>query len=832
MKVLKRNGTYESFNIEKLKRVVIQALNVEPKLNISDKEIDEIVNEVYEQAYDGIPTKELNNLLVRVCSEKVSVEKADYEYLAARIMLYNLYKEVSKKRNYEVGGYSEKHKRTFKPYNPEKFVEAVFEGVKKGIYGKYLVEEYSKEELLEFAKIIDWKRDFLFKYVGLKILVDRYLVKDLDKTIFELPQEMYLLIALTLAIPEKKEKRKEWVKKFYDLLSLHKVTLATPTLMNARRPFPQLSSCFIATIDDDLFDIYDNLQKIAMISKFAGGLGVYIGKIRGKGSYIQNYKGACSGTVPVVRLINDTVVYVDQLGMRKGSASITLDIWHIDIFDFLKVKTTHGDERLKAHDIYPAVSIPDLFMKRLKRRLEGENQKWTLFDPYSARHYLAKKLFKELNLEAKKISNSSFDYEILFENEEKAKEFEERNKEKFLALLRKKNKVLVKVKGLEDFYGEEFERFYEELEKSEINKRTVDIFELWKELINSIFEQGMPFIFFRDTANRLNPNRHKGMVYSSNLCMEIIEVMSPTIHLEEEINDNVVIKKRKVGYFPVCNLASINLGKVNKKEDFEETMPVLVRMLDNVISFQMYVVKDAEIYNKNFRSIGIGVSNYHYLLAKKGIHWESEEHLRFADKLFELIAFYALKASVELAKEKGKYPFFEGSDWSKGILFGKTKEELMEETKNNNNFLPWDKLIEEIKTYGLRNGNLLALMPTGSTSLIIGTTASIDPVFDLYYKEENLSGILPRVVPEANKLALYYKNAYLIKQEWSIKAASIRQKWIDQAQSFNLYIDPKLIDGYTLSKYYILAWEKGLKTVYYLRSKSITDIEECESCSV
>jgi ribonucleoside-diphosphate reductase alpha chain len=831
MKVLKRNGNYEDFNIEKLKRIILKAIDVEPKLNISDKEIDEVVNEVYEQVYDGISTKELNELLARICAEKISVEKPEYEYLAARILLYNLYKDVSKKRGYSIGGHSEKHKE-FQPYNPEKFVEAIYEGVKKGIYGDYLIKEYSKEELLEFAKLIDWKRDFLFKYVGLKILIDRYLVKDTDKTTYELPQEMYLLIALTLAIPEKKEKRKEFVKKFYDVLSLHKVTVATPTLMNARRPFPQLSSCFVATVDDDLFDIYDNLQKIAMISKFAGGIGVYVGKIRGKGSYIQNYKGACSGVIPVVRLINDTTVYVDQLGMRKGSASVTLDIWHIDILDFLQVKTTHGDERLKAHDIYPAVSIPDLFMKRLKKHLNGEAQVWTLFDPYSVRHYLAKKLFKELNVEAKKLSNQSFDYEIEFKNEEEAKEFEEKNKDKFLALLRNKNKVLVKVKGLEDFYGKEFEKIYEELEKAEVFKKTIDIFELWRELINSIFEQGMPFIFFRDRANELNPNKHKGMVYSSNLCMEIIETMSPTLHLDKTLEGDIVIRKKKVGHFPVCNLASINLGKVNKKEDFEEVMPILVRMLDNVITFQMYPIEDAKVYNSNFRSIGIGVSNYHYLLAKNRIHWESEEHLKFADKLFEMIAFYTLKASVELAKEKGKYPFFDGSDWSKGIIFGKTKEQLMEETRKNGNNLPWDELVEEIKKYGLRNGNFLALMPTGSTSLIIGTTASIDPVFDLYYKEENLSGILPRVMPEANKLSLYYKNAYMINQEWSIKAAGIRQKWIDQSQSFNLYIDPRFIDGPTLSKYYILAWENGLKTVYYLRSKSLSDIEECESCSV
>jgi len=829
VKVLKRNGNYEEFKEEKILEMLKKAVEVEPKLNLNEEDIKSVIEDLKKEIYDGISTEELNNLLVRIIAEHVSIQKPDFQELSARVLLFNLYKKIAKRRGYEI------NKKNFEPYNPEKFVDAIYEGVKKGIYGDYLIKEYSKEELLEFAKLIDWKRDFLFKYVGLKILIDRYLAKD-GKEVYELPQEMYLLVSLTLAIPEKKEKRKEWVKKFYDLLSTHKVTVATPTLMNARRPFPQLSSCFVATVDDDLFDIYDNIQKIAMISKFAGGIGCYVGKIRAKGSKIQNYEGVCSGVIPVVRLINDTTVYVDQLGMRKGSASVTLDIWHMDILDFLEVKTTHGDERLKAHDIYPAVSIPDLFMKRLKKFLETqENQKWTLFDPYSVRHYLAKELFEKLkekyNFKVEKISNQSFEYKLIFNSEKEAEEFE-KEKDKFLALKRDKNEVFVKVKGLEDFYGEEFEKLYLKLEKEDVLKREVDLFELWKKLVGSIFEQGMPFIFFRDTVNKLNPNKHVGMIYSSNLCLELSEVMSPTLHLEEKIENDIVIRKKKPGYFPVCNLASVNLGKVNKKEDFEEVMPILVRMLDNVITFQMYAVPDAKIYNNKFRSIGIGVSNYHYLLAKNKIHWESEEHLKFANKIFELMAYYTIKGSVELAKEKGKYPLFDGSDWSKGIIFGKTKEELVEETKNNDNNLDWEGLIEEIKKYGMRNANLLALMPTGSTSLIIGTTASIDPVFDLYYKEENLSGILPRVVPEADKLAFYYKNAYLIDQTWSIRAASVRQKWIDQSQSFNLYIDPRLIDGPTLTKYYLLAWELGLKTIYYLRSKSLSDIEECESCQV
>jgi ribonucleoside-diphosphate reductase alpha chain len=331
-----------------------------------------------------------------------------------------------------------------------------------------LLENYTKEEIDQLARYIKPDRDLLFTYTGIKVLHDRYLVRDEEGRVIELPQEMYMLVAMTLAIPEKKEERLKWAKTFYDLMSKHLISLATPTLMNARRPYTQLSSCFVLTVDDDLYDIFDNVKKAGMISKFAGGLGIYLGKIRATGAPIRKFKGASSGVLPVVKIINDVMVYVDQLGMRKGSASITLDIWHKDVLDFLEVKTNVGDERKKAHDIHPAISIPDLFMKRLK-----ENGKWTLFDPYYC----------------KNVRNG---------------------------------------KNLEDFYGEEFEQLYLKLEKElpDYAKREISAFELWKRLLTVVFETGEPYIFFRDTANRLNPNKHCGMVYSSNLCHEIVQNQS------------------------------------------------------------------------------------------------------------------------------------------------------------------------------------------------------------------------------------------------------------------------------------------------------------------
>lgn len=762
MYILKRNGKKEALDISKIRIAISFAcdgIDVDPM----ELELDAQI-----QFRDGITTKEIQQLLIRTAAEKISPQTPQWQYVAARLLLYDLYKEVGHIRGYKV---KDKINGKYKPYNPESFYKLVKNYAERGIYGNYLLEEYTEEDFNTLAKYIEPGRDLLFNYTGIKVLTDRYLVRDEDGRIIELPQEMYMLIAMTLAIPEKKEERIKWAMIFYDLLSKHEISLATPTMMNARRPHTQLSSCFVLTVDDDLYDIFDNVQKAGQISKFAGGLGIYLGKIRATGAPIRKFKGASSGVLPVVKILNDVMIYVDQLGMRKGSASITLDIWHKDILDFLEVKTNVGDERKKAHDIHPAVSIPDLFMKRLKNK-----DKWTLFDPYYC----------------KNVKDG---------------------------------------KNLEDFYGEEFEKLYEKLERElpPYAKKEVSAFELWKRLLTVIFETGEPYIFFRDTANKLNPNRHCGMIYSSNLCHEIVQNMSTTQHIEEVLlDDGTIVHKKKSGDVVVCNLGSINLGKVCEEEDMKRVVPILVRILDNVISMNFYAIKEAEYTNKRYRSIGIGVSNYHYSLVKNNIQWESEEHLEFAERIFERIAYYAIKGSMELAKERGPYPLFEGSDWSKGIFFGRSPEENQRISKNG---FDWISLAEDVKRYGMRNAYLLAVMPTGSTSLIISATPSVDPIFAKFYKEENMSGILPQVPPEIDRYFWHYKSAYLIDQEWVIRAAAARQKWIDQAQSLNLFIDPEQFDGPKLSRLYELAWELGLKTVYYMRSKSLTDIEECESCS-
>lgn len=797
MKVVKRSGKREDLDITKIRKVIgfaTEGLNVDPY---------ELEMDAHIQFRDGISTKEIQDLLIKTASEKVSPQYPDWQYVASRLLLYDLYKEVSHKRKFKIK--ERENDNVYNPYKAKTFLDLIKYGIEKGIYLNFLNSEiynhYTEDEIKELGNYLKHERDLLFTYTGLKVLTDRYLTKDEDGKVLELPQEMYMLIAMTLGINEKKEKRLFYVKKFYDLISNHYISVATPILMNARKNKGQLSSCFVLTIDDNLLDIYDNVKKSALISKHAGGLGIYMGKIRSIGSPIQHYKGACSGVIPPIKVINDTMVYVNQLGVRKGSASITLDIWHPEILDFLELKTNAGDERKKAHDIHPAISIPDLFMKRLENK-----ENWTLINPYYARKYIKEKYGIE--------------------------------------------------KGLEDFYGEEFEKLYIELENNLSRKiiKVINSFELWKRLLSVIFETGEPFIFFRDTSNKLNPNKHCGIVYSSNLCMEIIQNMKSVkeydLYLEplflsayddsykdlekESEREYLIVEEKVAGDVVVCNLASINLGKfdsINNMDDkLKEICRYAVRILDNTIDINYYPIPDAEITNNRYRAIGIGVNNYHYFLVKNGIKWESEEHLKFVNKLFEKIAYYVIESSMELAKERGLYPLFNGSDWDKGIFFGRSIEENNKISIENGNNFKWDELYEEIKKYGLRNGYLLALMPTGSTSLIIGSTPSIDPIFAKYYKEENMSGILPQVPPEIDKYFWHYKTAYDIEQEWIIKVASERQKWIDQSQSLNLFIKPNEIDGYKLSNLYILAWKLGLKTIYYCRSKSLTDIDECESC--
>lgn len=710
-----------------------------------------------EQGYERLKRENMTEEDILQALTKAAVEQTQetepkWEYIGARF----LYMKFEKRLKTELA------KRGI-----ESFYEKIQYLTKEGLYGSYILENYSEEEILEAESYMKPERNNLFNYSGLDLLLNRYVIQTHDHIKLETPQEMYMGIALHLAMKEMKDRMK-WVKKFYDMLSKQEVTMATPTLSNARKPYHQLSSCFIDVVPDSLEGIYRSIDNFAKVSKFGGGMGMYFGKVRATGSTIRGFEGAAGGVIRWIRLVNDTAVAVDQLGVRQGAAAVYLDVWHRDLPEFLQLRTNNGDDRMKAHDIFPAVCYPDLFWKMAKEDLE---QKWYLMCPHEI--------------------------------------------------------FMVKGWRLEDCYGEEWEEKYRQcIEDERIKKRSITIKEIVRMVLKSAAETGTPFTFNRDTVNRANPNGHKGMIYCSNLCTEIAQNMQETESISTEIKtkdgETVVVTTTKPGDFVVCNLASLSLGhlSVEDKKYMKDIVGTAVRALDNVIDLNFYPVPYAQITNQKYRGIGLGVSGYHHLLAKKNILWESEEHLKFADELFEMINYFTVLASADLAEEKGTYQFFEGSDWHTGAYFEKRNYVSKE----------WKELEYKVRNTGMRNGYLLAAAPTSSTSILAGTTAGLDPVMKKFFMEEKKGSMLPRVAPDLSlDTYYYYRNAHNIDQSFSVKACGVRQRHIDQAQSLNLYIT----NNYTLRQLfhlYVEAWEAGVKTIYYVRSKSL-EVEECESCA-
>ena len=758
--IKKRNGKYENLCVEKTKKMVALACEGLDGCDPMELEMDSKI-----QFKNGMSTKEIQQVLIRSAIEKVIVNdesenggglnrmNSKWQYVAAKLFLFDLYKEAKISRNYKTFGYGD-------------FNELVEMLVERGIYTEDFITKYSKAQRKELADYIDPDRDFLFNYEGVKLLADRYLVQGMDGEVLELPQERFMAIAMHLASVE--EDKVHYAKAFYDLLSKLKMTVATPTLANAGTTFSQLSSCFISTVSDNLWSIYDVNSKFSKVSKHGGALGIYLGKVRSLGSDIRGFSNASGGVIPWVRLYNDTAVAVDQLGRRKGGASITLDIWHKDLYEFIDLRTNNGDDRRKAHDIFPAISIPDIFMERLINR-----QDFSLFDPHEVEKLMG------------------FSLEDYYDKDEKHKEFSERYK------LCENDSRLAKI--------------------------TVPALDIMKKIMKSAVETGTPFIFFRDTVNRANPNSHAGMIYGSNLCHEIAQNMSETKFVSEEIvsenGKSKIVTTVESGDMVTCNLNSINLGNV-AFDELKENVPLQIRMLDNVITLNMFPVSDAEVTSLKYRAIGLGVSGYHHYLAKNAIAWENEKHIEEADRLFEEIAYNAIKASMELAREKGAYAEFEGSKWQTGEYFderGYVSER-------------WQELKKDVMKYGLRNGYLMAVAPTGSTSNIAGTTAGIDPIFKKFFVEEKKGSFTPKTAPELNDETFwYYKEAHYINQLWSIRACAARQRHIDQAQSFNLYITPD-VKAKDILDLYVEAYKSGIKTIYYVRNRSL-EMDECTSCS-
>ncbi|HBK0130180.1 TPA: ribonucleoside-diphosphate reductase subunit alpha [Listeria monocytogenes] len=724
-----------------------------PKLDLEDykRKVFNFVEKKEDYAAD-----ELVDYLIREAEARTDIHIPEWEHFAVRLYLNKLYKKASKNRFYndddKYGSYVG-------------LQESLGE---RGIYSGNILKNYSKEDLIAAGKLIDPEKDKLFTYNGLYLLATRYLATDSERNVYELPQERWLTIALYLMQNEPKEKRMKLVEEAYWALSNLYMTVATPTLANAGKVGGQLSSCFIDTVDDSLQGIYDSNTDVARVSKHGGGVGAYLGYVRSTGAAIRGVKGASGGVIPWIKQLNNTAVSVDQLGQRKGAIAVYLDVFHKDIESFLDLRLNNGDQRLRAHDVFTAVCIPDIFMEAVERR--GE---WYLFDPH----------------------------------EVKAK------------------------KGwyLQDFYDESkgegtFREKYEELVADEtISKKIVKAIDIMKRIMMSQLETGNPFMFYRDEVNRMNPNKHEGMVYSSNLCTEIMQNMSPTKMIQEIISGDQIVITKQAGDFVVCNLSSVNLGRAVVAEEgtLERLIEVEVRMLDNVIDLNELPVPQATITNQKYRSIGLGTFGWHHLLALKNIAWDSEEAEKYADELYEQINYLAIRASNKLAQEKGAYKVFKGSDWNTGEYFA----------RRNYNSPEWQELAKEVAEKGLRNAYLVAVAPNMSTAQIAGSTASIDPIYSAFYYEEKKDYRRPVIAPDLNlsTYPYYEKGAYKVDQFASVRQNGRRQRHVDQSLSFNFYV-PSGIKASKLLELHMTAWNEGLKTTYYVRSNDI-DVEECEWCS-
>ncbi len=769
IRVVKRNGRVESLDVSKIQKYTSAAVEGLEGVSQSELEVDAKL-----QFQDMMKTEEIQLALIKTAVDKIDIDRPNWTYVAARLFLYDIYHKVSGYTGYI-------HLRDY------------FErGEREGRILLGLKEKYDLDDLNDYLKP---ERDLQFTYLGIRTLYDRYLLKDREGKPIELPQHLFMAVAMFLA--QNEFDCQTWAKKFYDILSKFEVMAATPTLSNARTTRHQLSSCYIGSTPDNIEGIFDGYKEMALLSKFGGGIGWDWTQVRGMGSYIDGHKHAAGGIVPFLKIANDVAIAVDQLGTRKGAIAVYIEPWHIDIREFLDLKKNSGEERRRAHDLFPALWINDLFMKRVQ-----EDAIWTLFDPYEVRE-------------------------------------------------------------LTELYGEEFERRYEELEKDEnLTKEVVSAKQLWKEVLRSYFETGNPFLCFKDAANRANPNRHAGVIRSSNLCTEIFQNTSPnhyrvkvifedqsTAYFEEEevvtVDSGVTKPAKKItaldtldgrkiwmvekeaidGETAVCNLASINLSKINSVEDIARVVPTAIRMLDNVIDLNFYPLSKVKKTNQKSRSIGLGVMGEAQMLAEAGIEWGSDEHFHKIDEVMESVSYYAIRASSDLALEKGIYPNFEGSDWSKGIFpIDKANPEACKLVDRGGLFgytHDWLALKEKVKKDGMRNGYLMAIAPTSSISILTGTTQAIEPVYKRKWYEENLSGMIPVVVPNLNPDTwAYYTPSYDLDQRLLVRAGAIRQKWIDQGQSLNIFIRLDKASGRYLNEIYMEAWKFGLKSTYYLRSQS------------
>ena len=768
--VTKKDGSQVPLDIDRLASVVNHACD-----GLEDVSADAILEESVKNLYDGVSISDMKSALVMSARTKVEQEP-NYSYVTARILLDELRSEALS----FLGIAEESSHPEMQDYYPKAFSAYIDKGVELEMLDPILKEF----DLKKLGEAIDHDRDYQFTYLGLQTLYDRYFIHYQD-TRYELPQIFFMRVAMGLAVEE--DQKEERAIEFYRLLSSFDYMSSTPTLFNSGTLRPQLSSCYLTTIPDDLDGIFGAMKDNALLSKWAGGLGNDWSPVRALGSYIKGTNGKSQGVVPFLKVANDTAVAVNQGGKRKGAMCAYLETWHLDIEEFLDLRKNTGDDRRRTHDMNTANWVPDLFMKRVEL-----DQNWTLFSPGEA-------------------------------------------------------------PDLHDLTGLAFEKRYEEYEalaaegKMDQHK-TIPAKDLWRKMLTMLFETGHPWITFKDSCNLRSPQQHIGVIHSSNLCTEI------TLNTS---NDEIA----------VCNLGSVNLPQHMKdgvldKEKVKRTVTTALRMLDNVIDINYYSVDTAKNSNLKHRPVGMGLMGFQDALYMQDAPYCSDAAIEFADRSMEVISYYAIQASSELAKERGTYPSYDGSLWSQGI-FPKDSIDILEKNRGSefikvdrSETLDWEKLRAKVKKDGMRNSNVMAIAPTATISNITGVTQSIEPTYQNLYVKSNLSGeftiVNPHLVRKLKALDLWddvmindlkyfegslseisripddikklFSTAFEVEPQYIVESASRRQKWIDQAQSLNLYIGNA--NGKKLDLTYRMAWYSGLKTTYYLRSIAATTTEK------
>ena len=766
--VTKRDGHKEVFSLEKLKKSLAFATSgYEDIVNL-----DAVVNQVKLEIYDGITTPEVNKALVMVARSLIEQDPA-YSYVAARLLLRGMYEETV--------GENVNWKDITTDYR-----KAFVDGIKHGVSIKVFDERMLSFDLEKMAKLLDPSRDDLFLYLGAQTLYDRYFARDIDNDnkVIELPQAFWMRVGMGLALLEKD--REEKAAEFYEVVSTLRFIPSTPTLFHAGTTHPQLSSCYLNTVDDSLEGIFKSFSDNAQLSKYSGGIGTDWTDIRGTGSIIRGTGVESQGVIPFLKIANDVTVAINRSGRRRGAAAVYLESWHYDIEDFLDLRKNTGDERRRTHDINTANWIPDLLMKRVR-----EDGDWILFSPDE-------------------------------------------------------------VPELHHIYGKAFEQKYAEYEaKAEAGEmrmfKKMKARDLWKKMITMLFETGHPWITFKDPCNVRSPQDHVGVVHNSNLCTEITLNNSDT-------------------ETAVCNLGSVNMPMHMKAgtldaEMVARTVKTGMRMLDNVIDVNFYPTIEAKNSNMKHRPVGLGIMGFHDALYMMNINFDSDKAVQFADESMEIISYAAIMASSLLAKERGAYESYKGSKWDRNIFPVDTMK-LLEEERGMKIDVPtegkldWTPVRDHVKKHGMRNSNTMAIAPTATISNIAGSVPTIEPIYKNIYVKSNASGdftvINPHLVEELKGLGLWdyemlgkikyndgsvrsineipvevrekYKEVFEISPEWLIKTAAYRGKWIDQSQSLNGYFSGR--SGRELAAIYDYAWEKGLKTTYYLRTLGASQVEK------